>query len=236
MRARVASFFRRKTFALRRRLYPFLVPIPEGRGARVFAHAMAHAQRLPYHNKAHAAEVLFDARRIAAAEGLTHRDPAWELLEAAALLHDLVYRPGARDNEARSAALARRLLPRLGYARNEADAVARMILATALPQRPRTLPERILCDADLAGLGKKDFLRNSALLAREQGLEPTSLAFLEQAWRALKGHRFHTAAGQRLFGPGWEENRARLHRLLEDARARQRRARPGPRGPAARAP
>lgn len=54
-----------------------------------------------------------------------------DLAEAALWYHDVIYRPGAPDNEARSAELARCDLPELGAAPEDVDEVARLILLTA---------------------------------------------------------------------------------------------------------
>jgi predicted metal-dependent HD superfamily phosphohydrolase len=68
----------------------------------------------------------------------------------AAFFHDAVYRP-ASDDEAASAALARRELRALGVAEHRVDAVARLVLATA--EHDARLPdEQVLCDADLSVL------------------------------------------------------------------------------------
>ena len=64
---------------------------------------------------------------------LTHwqalaREP--HLIDAAIWFHDAVYDPQRRDNEARSAALARVELGTLGWAAHDIDRVAALVLAT----------------------------------------------------------------------------------------------------------
>lgn len=73
-------------------------------------------------------------------------------LHLAAWFHDAVYRPAARDNEVRSAALARQRLADLGMVKTDIDFVCAAILATAghASDDPALAP---LLDADLAILG-----------------------------------------------------------------------------------
>jgi predicted metal-dependent HD superfamily phosphohydrolase len=68
----------------------------------------------------------------------------------AGFFHDAIYRP-ASDDEAASAALARRELGALGVAPDRVDAVAHLVLATA-DHHPQGVDEQVLCDADLAVL------------------------------------------------------------------------------------
>jgi predicted metal-dependent HD superfamily phosphohydrolase len=76
-----------------------------------------------YHTLEHVREVL---RRLDEVQTWEHPD---EVL-LAALFHDAVYVPGAKDNEARSAELARAAAAR-HFPRADTDRVARLILLTA---------------------------------------------------------------------------------------------------------
>jgi predicted metal-dependent HD superfamily phosphohydrolase len=81
-----------------------------------------------YHTVAHVQEVLARLADVAApgAPGWTRPD---EVL-VAALYHDAIYEPGARDNETRSAALARDAASRY-FPRADRDRVAELVLLTA---------------------------------------------------------------------------------------------------------
>ena len=112
-----------------------------------------------YHTAAHIAEVLGWYDRVADEAGW--RDPAAVYL--AAVFHDAVYDPLAKDNEARSAALARRLLgaapgagtagagssgPAPGPAPATIDRCAALILLTA--RHGAIDPAELAGDADAA--------------------------------------------------------------------------------------
>lgn len=70
----------------------------------------------------------------------------------AAWFHDAVYQPGRRDNEQRSAQLARQRLIAAGFSEDDSDFVARAVLATAGHKDADPAFDALL-DADLAILG-----------------------------------------------------------------------------------
>lgn len=98
-----------------------------------------------YHNLDHLAQVL----------NLLARMQADDRLVFAAWFHDAVYRPGSRDNESRSAELARSSLSPLGYPEDAIRFVCDAILATASHRSGRAEFAPLL-DADLAILGSEE--------------------------------------------------------------------------------
>jgi len=100
-----------------------------------------------YHTLEHIARVLslFDGARYR----LRDADAA----ELALWLHDLVYDPRARDNEARSAAYAARILDEGGVKPPVADRVTTLIMATRHLGPPEDSDVRYVVDADLSILG-----------------------------------------------------------------------------------
>lgn len=95
-----------------------------------------------YHDAAHLAQVL-DVL------DLLEAGPA---LQLAAWFHDAIYSPHRRDNELRSAALARLRLRRAGLARNALELVVHAVLATATHHAVDTAIAPLI-DADLAIFG-----------------------------------------------------------------------------------
>jgi predicted metal-dependent HD superfamily phosphohydrolase len=77
-----------------------------------------------------------------------------DLTEAALWYHDLVYRPGASDNEARSAELARAALVEGGAPDATADEVARLVRLTDHVAPPEDPVGELVCDVDLSILGR----------------------------------------------------------------------------------
>lgn len=161
---------------------------------------------LPYHNLAHIKDVHQAALAIAATEKLSEEEI--ELLEVAALLHDVGFIHAAKNHEEKGAEMARELLPPFHYSLKQIDTICSMLLATKLPQSPATLLERILCDADLDYLGRNDFPEISRRLYEE--MLAAGAVETEREWNLvqrtfLQSHRYHTAFGQANREPGKQQ-------------------------------
>lgn len=169
-----------------------------------------------YHTARHVADCLGQLDRVTAL--LEHPDR----VELAVWFHDVVYTPGARDNEERSAELFRlqaggRMAPAL------VNGVADLILVTVYGSRPADGDQRFMCDIDLAGFGCPwdCFLRDSRNVKAEfPGPEadyfPVQRRFLEGLQgrsRIFYSDFFH----HRLEA----QARANIHRLLQALDARQ---------------
>lgn len=138
------------------------------------------------------------------------------LLRLAAAWHDLGFTVSAGEHEAVGVSLARAHLPGFGITGDDLERVAGLILATRLPQSPRTLAERILADADLDVLGREDFLARSALLRAERaalGGAVSDAAWYEEQLAFLRGHRYCTPGARALRDEGKRRNLRRLHAL-----------------------
>lgn len=134
---------------------------------------------LTYHCVAHtAADVVPNALRIGAAEGVSGRDLA--VLEAAAWFHDLGFVVRADGHEQIGIGFAAEVLPSLGFADADLDALADAVLATRVPQAPTTRLGAILADADLDVLGRDDFFERNAALRDE--LAATGRTFEDAKW------------------------------------------------------
>jgi HD superfamily phosphodiesterase len=148
---------------------------------------------LNYHHAEHSMHVLKNAGRIAVFEEL---DPGiLLLLKTAALYHDIGFLKGATGHEAESARIAARELPHFGYSTEEIEMIKGMIMATAIPQKPKTLAEKILADADLEYLGTDDFKKISETLFDELKHDQPLLS--RKQWIALqieflRSHKYHT--------------------------------------------
>ena len=75
-------------------------------------------------------------------------------VEAAIWFHDAIYDPRAGDNEALSAEWARRALSELGVPPTVADDIARLVELTRHTDPAHDPSGRLLCDIDLAILGR----------------------------------------------------------------------------------
>ncbi len=122
--------------------------------------------RLTYHNRQHTEDVLKHVERIAISEQITE-PRSLLLLQIAALFHDTGFLDTYRNHEERSCEILNKYLADEAMEPGEAECISKMILATRAPQMPRSLMERVLCDADLDYLGREDFSKISENLKQE---------------------------------------------------------------------
>jgi len=128
-----------------------------------------------YHCYNHTIDVYESTLKLAKLEKIEGNNLV--LLKTAALYHDTGFLIGYKDHEEQSVVYIREFLPKFGYSKKEIDIIAKMIQATKLPQNPKTITEKILCDADLDYLGRDDFFMIANKLLCEWNINgiPTSL-------------------------------------------------------------
>lgn len=142
------------------------------------------------------------------------------LLEVAAAYHDLGFVEQAKDHEMIAARLVAQTLPALAFSSRQIECIMSMILATRLPQSPRTVLEQILADADLDVLGRDDFFPRNAALLQESirlGRPFTQVEWDRQQLNFLQKHTYFTAAARALRGAGKQQHIAQLEQRLHRA-------------------
>ncbi len=165
--------------------------------------------RLTYHSTAHTLDVIQQAERIGASEGIT--DPRMlVLLKIAALFHDTGFLYTYKGHEKKSCEIMEKTIEGLLFSSSEIALIKDMIMATKIPQSADTLPEMILCDADLDYLGRADFEPISDRLHLE--MINYDLVKTESEWNRLQvsfieSHRYLTSCSQR------DRNPMKLQRL-----------------------
>ena len=103
---------------------------------------------LTYHSKEHTIDVMKQALRIAASEGI--EDPYQLLsLKYATLFHDIGFLRTYANHEAKGCELFLEYCAGKNFSDKEKSDIQSLILATRLPQHPKTHLEQIICDADL---------------------------------------------------------------------------------------
>ena len=186
---------------------------------RARAYATSCLRRLPaeltYHSLAHTCDdVVPAAERLAARLGVG--GPDLVLLRTAAYFHDVGFIERRDQHEAVGARLATSVLIYCGYRPSQIAAIEGMIMATRLPQSPRTLLEQILADADLDSLGRDDFMRTSQALRAELarfGPPIPAADWYTRQLAFLRNHRYFTTAARALRDAGKQRNIALLERL-----------------------
>jgi len=176
---------------------------------------------LLYHSLAHTRDdVVPAAERLAALEGVDGE--ALLLLRTAAFYHDLGHVEQYTNHEAIATRIAAQVLPHFGYSAPHIQVISGLIMATKLPQSPRTLLEEIMADADLDVLGRDDFFtRNQDLRAERAalGVPTTDEEWYSGQLEFIQSHRYFTAAARTLRDARKKQNIEEMIKLLEECQA-----------------
>lgn len=177
-----------------------------------FFHSNANP-RIFYHDISHTKSVVNSATKLAKIYHLDDRDTF--IVVAASWFHDAGYFSGAAEgHELRGADIASALLKNMHQEDSVIDGVRNCILATKMPQQPKTLLEQIVCDADLAHLATDDFFERNKLLRKE--IEATTVKKISKTeWRKnsllfLEKHSFKTDYGKTEMTAGKQKNIEKL--------------------------
>ncbi|MBO3269870.1 HD domain-containing protein [Hymenobacter defluvii] len=148
-------------------------------------HQLQHlSPTLYYHGLHHTLDVVAQAESLADAEGVTDAQERI-LLRTAAFFHDTGFLTTYQGHEEAGCALARQVLPDMGYTPEQIESICQLIMATQMPQNPGTSHlAQILCDADLDYLGRPDFLPISNTLLQE--LQARGKMQNLRAWQELQ--------------------------------------------------
>ena len=170
---------------------------------------------LTYHNIEHTCDVYLAGEILAKQENISANELI--LLLTAALYHDAGFLVKADDHEKESCLIAKGHLPLFGYTDDEIEVICGMIMATKMPQSPKTLLENILADADLDYLGRNDFLKVGHRLFNE--LQMAGALGTEVEWNKLQlqfmeDHRYFTISAINLRQAAKEANMANIKSQL----------------------
>jgi predicted metal-dependent HD superfamily phosphohydrolase len=161
-----------------------------------------------FHNLDHTVGVVQAAEKIAAEQNLPAED--LEILLLSAWFHDTGYSRLYEGHESASVEIATVFLKEQGQHAVLIDKVADTIMATKMPQLPKTPVAEILCDADLLHLGTEHFEEENRLLRKEL-IETHGHKIGKKTWRLqtislLQNHKYFTAFAQKFAQPGKEKN------------------------------
>jgi uncharacterized protein len=194
---------------------------PDFKRARQYALGRLERELPPmlcYHSLAHTRDdVVPAAERLAALEGVDGE--ALLLLRTAAFYHDLGHVEQYLNHEAIGIRIAAQVLPHFGYSAAHIQVISGLIMATKLPQSPRTLLEEIMADADLDVLGRDDFFtRNQDLRAERAalGVPTTDEEWYSGQLEFIQSHRYFTAAARTLRDAKKQQNIEEMIKLLEE--------------------
>ncbi|MCB0552675.1 MAG: HD family phosphohydrolase [Phaeodactylibacter sp.] len=154
-----------------------------------------------YHDFPHTREVVEAAIEIGLQYNLNERE--MRNLQLAGWFHDVGYYGGAEGHEERSCELATAFLQERSYPEEDAAVVMGCIRATQLPQKPDSLLESILCDADLHHLGNEMYWDRCGRV-RQELLQTKGIIMSEQEWvdfelGFMMRHQYHSEVARELY-------------------------------------
>ena len=174
---------------------------------------------LKYHTKEHSDDVTNMAIALGASDQLDAHSLL--LLGIAAAYHDAGFIEHRNDHEIVSAKLAERAMEADGrFSKEDITLTRQMILDTKLqPEGPshkvRSRLSSWLIDADLANLGRSDFLTQTELLADE--LQVPMDLMLKESLTLMNRHKWLSPAGTINLGMQKDLNKSKLITMLENA-------------------
>ncbi len=148
---------------------------------------------LYYHNVNHTIDVVTAVEKYAKFEKIKEKDLI--LLKTAAVYHDSGFLIRYNKNEISSVQIIEEVLPDFGFSPVEIDIIARMIMCTELPSKPKNILEKIICDADLDYIGTSEFYIKGIRLLREwneNGMITTLKEWYYQELYFLQQHEYFT--------------------------------------------
>ncbi|MBI5538448.1 MAG: HD domain-containing protein [Bacteroidia bacterium] len=172
---------------------------------------------LHYHNLKHTIDVGIQAEILGQGEGIS--DEEMLLLKTAALFHDSGQTIQTRDHELIGTRIAASILPKFGYTNEQIVEIQQIIMATKLPPQPKTLLQKIICDADLDYLGRSDFIPVSNTLYKE--LHEQNLIGSINDWNKLQikfltPHQYFTETANKLREVNKQTQIERLKKEITD--------------------
>lgn len=153
---------------------------------------------LLFHNLRHTLEVVAAVLEISQHEKLSTEEV--EIAQIAAWFHDTGYLIRYLGHEDESALIAKKFLENQAYPKNKLGAVLACIHATTYPQRPHTIIEKVVSDADMYHFSLKNYEEYAQLLRKEWEVHLGNF-YSDEEWQqsnlvVLKEHYYHTDYGK----------------------------------------
>lgn len=161
-----------------------------------------------YHNARHTEKVVNAAIEIGEHYQLSEED--FFVLIASAWFHDVGYFEDKMHHEEKGAQHARAFLLAEKVEQPIIERVINCIMATRMPQKPNTLVEKILCDADLFHLGTDEFNKNNKMIYEECKIIFNKY-ISKKDWGKktidlLESHHYHTDYAREILNSGKKKN------------------------------
>lgn len=175
-------------------------------------------KNLYYHGAHHTFDVVKSIHSISLSEKINNED--FFILLTAAYFHDAGYIYRYENNEVIAVKMARQALPEFGYSDKQLDIIEGIIMATADGNEPKTLLEKIMCDADHDYFGRKDYRKIAVSLRKElmfYEAEYSDEVWISKQIKYLENkHRYYTKTALETRQPMKEERLGVLRKELKN--------------------
>jgi len=168
-----------------------------------------------FHNFKHTVNVSTQAELIGRAEGISEEEMI--LVQTAALFHDSGFLDGFENHKQTSCFYAKDILPKYEYSDDQIETVCNLIMSTQMPISPDNKLEEILCDANLAYLGRIDFIeimKNQAEEMVNNNIVSSEKEWFEKQIGFVKEHEFYTDIARALREVSKEEQGRSMEELI----------------------
>ncbi|MTI19541.1 HD domain-containing protein [Fulvivirga sp. RKSG066] len=137
-----------------------------------------------------------------------------EKLILAAWFHDTGFIESYKNHESHSQHIATQFLHNLNCSESDILQVCHLIEATRLPTNPKSLSEKIICDADMRHLAANNYMEINNKL-RQEVMSCCHEKFDDETWaflnlRFLEIHRYYTSYAKEILRPKKEVNIAQI--------------------------
>lgn len=159
-------------------------------------------KHLTYHNLDHVLDVLEVCNQYIKRNKIKGDDAY--LLRIGAIAHDMGFLKTIVNHEEVGAEMAAEIMASLDMKSKHIEVVKGLILATKIPQNPKTELQQIICDSDLDYLGRNDYPEISSRLYLE--FKATNVIKTDEDWKNLQisfltKHEFHTSFAKKYRAP-----------------------------------
>ncbi|WP_422090250.1 Pycsar system effector family protein [Tenacibaculum ovolyticum] len=165
-----------------------------------------------YHSISHTQRVVEKTKELI--EGMAIDEKSAEILLIAAWFHDVGYMESIENHEEESIKVAKVFLRKHKVSDDVIQTVLKLILATKMGVTPLNELEKVICDADCAHLGSKNFGDYTSLLRKEWELTKeyvvSDAKWNEENIQFLTNHRFYTDFAAKNWSKGASKNLAQL--------------------------
>ena len=170
-----------------------------------------------YHNLEHTFDVVSAAEEIASHCNVPKGDV--EVLLTAAYLHDIGYTKNNEKHEDHSITLSKEFLSEIGAEQQYINNVVACIEATKMPQNPKNLIQKVLCDADLFHLSSGQYFEKAELLRNEFSMieqdRISESEWLDMSTVFIDNHQYWTEYGKQTLAPKKAKNLKKIKKRLK---------------------